>query len=114
MDKDTQNISVPENLKPEDISSGEELVPAEVAARKAREGEFTPDPKQGKDKSVDTTAGYTVSEQGLVNNYAVTPEVYEEQKSSVQKRRDYTMLGVVALAVGILLIGAAITVNLLA
>lgn len=36
MDKDTQNISVPENLKPEDISSGEELVPAEVAARKAR------------------------------------------------------------------------------
>ncbi|MEB3224221.1 MAG: hypothetical protein VKJ86_00275 [Synechococcus sp.] len=112
---DTQNISIPTDLAPDDISSGEELIPAEVAARQAREGEFTPQPEVPVDKvSGKTTAGYTVSEQGLVNNYAVTPKVYEEQRSLAEKRRDYTMLGIIALVVLLLFISGAIAINLTA
>ncbi|MBV5261589.1 hypothetical protein FLX56_24560 [Synechococcus moorigangaii CMS01] len=111
---DTQNISIPENLENNNVSSGEELIPAEVAARQEREGAFAPQPDTTADESIDTTAGYTVSGQGLVNNYAVTPQVYEEQESLAEKRRDYTMLGVVGLAIATLLVGAAIAVNLAA
>jgi hypothetical protein len=108
----TDDITIPENLQEQGMSSGEELIPAEVAARKAREEEFIPVPQQEENNSsIDTTAGYTVSAQGLVNNYAVTPAVYEEEKSLAEKRRDYTMLGIVALAVVTLFIGAAIAVN---
>lgn len=108
----TESITVPQTLNQQGMSSGEELIPAEVAARQSREGEFTPEPKETEDLSIDTTAGYTVSEQGLVNNYAVTPTVYEEGKSLAERRRDYTMLGIVALIIIGLFIGMAIAINL--
>jgi hypothetical protein len=59
------------------------IVPAETAARKEREGEnykqhaeFTDAEKQGNE--IDTDGGYTVDKEGLVNNYAVEPEMYYE------------------------------------
>jgi hypothetical protein len=56
------------------------IVPAETAARKAREGDKykqLPD-EQADEDSIDTTGGFTVDKEGLANNYAVEPEMYVE------------------------------------
>lgn len=53
------------------------IVPAETAARKEREGENYKEPADKSDAgSIDTSAGATVSNEGLANNYAVEPEMY--------------------------------------
>ncbi len=55
------------------------IVPAETAARQEREGDdykHTPD-AEGEDQ-IDTTGGYTVDREGLLNNYAIEPEMYYE------------------------------------
>ncbi|NJR49555.1 MAG: hypothetical protein HC780_08265 [Leptolyngbyaceae cyanobacterium CSU_1_3] len=66
------------------------IVPAETAARKEREGSlFKTHPTEERESSastddqtdadsVRTTDGYTVDKEGLVNNYAVEPEMYYE------------------------------------
>jgi hypothetical protein len=56
------------------------IVPAETAARKEREGEnYKQLPEDDEDKdSIDTTGGFTMDKEGLVNNYAVEPEMYVE------------------------------------
>lgn len=62
------------------------IVPAETAARKAREGESykqLPDEAQGED-SIDTSGGFTVDKEGLVNNYAIEPEMYVEVPGDLQ------------------------------
>ncbi|MBD2344105.1 hypothetical protein [Anabaena subtropica] len=66
------------------------IVPAETAARKEREGDLyktlpteareadaATDDQTNKD-SIHTTDGYTVDKEGLLNNYAVEPEMYYE------------------------------------
>ncbi|MBD2209953.1 hypothetical protein H6G64_31860 [Calothrix sp. FACHB-156] len=66
------------------------IIPAETAARKEREGDLyktlpteereasaaTDD--QTDSDSIRTTDGYTVDKEGLLNNYAVEPEMYYE------------------------------------
>lgn len=66
------------------------IIPAEIGARKEREGELyktlpteereasarTDD--QTDSQSIRTTDGYTVDNEGLLNNYAVEPEMYYE------------------------------------
>ncbi|MGV0026756.1 hypothetical protein [Phormidesmis priestleyi] len=66
------------------------IVPAETAARKEREGELfkqhpteereasAPTDDQTDPESIRTTDGYTVDKEGLLNNYAVEPEMYYE------------------------------------
>ncbi len=55
------------------------MIPAETAARIEREGSaYKQVPESGADEGLDTTAGYTVDGEGLVNNYAVEPEIYYE------------------------------------
>jgi hypothetical protein len=66
------------------------IVPAETAARKAREGDLyktlpteareadAPTDDQTNSESIHTTDGYTVDKEGLLNNYAVEPEMYYE------------------------------------
>lgn len=55
------------------------IVPAETAARKAREGEnFKETPGASSEDGIDTTGGYTVGSEGLINNFAVEPEMYVE------------------------------------
>ncbi len=56
------------------------IVPAETAARREREGgTYKQHPTEAADTnpdSVHTTGGYTVDKEGLLNNYAVEPEMY--------------------------------------
>jgi hypothetical protein len=64
------------------------IVPAETAARKEREGENykqLPTDDEDKDKdSIDTTGGFTMDKEGLVNNYAIEPEMYVEVPGDLQ------------------------------
>lgn len=63
------------------------IIPAETAARKEREGE---DYKQLPDENpdIDNTAGYTVDREGLLNNYAVEPEMYYETPGDAQEEEE--------------------------
>jgi hypothetical protein len=66
------------------------IIPAETAARKEREGEKfktlpteegqqnTSNDDQTNTESIHTTDGYTVDQEGLLNNYPVEPEMYYE------------------------------------
>jgi hypothetical protein len=67
------------------------ITPAETAARREREGErFKTVPTEQREansptddqtdvnSSIHTTDGYTVDKEGLLNNYAVEPEMYYE------------------------------------
>ncbi len=74
------------------------ITPAETAARMEREGNLfktTPteerqagaptDDQTGTD-SIRTTDGYTVDKEGLLNNYAVEPEMYYEVPGDARKQ----------------------------
>ncbi|AUT03995.1 hypothetical protein CLI64_28455 [Nostoc sp. CENA543] len=66
------------------------IVPAETAARREREGDLyktlpteereadAPTDDQTDAQSIRTTDGYTVDKEGLLNNYAIEPEMYYE------------------------------------
>jgi hypothetical protein len=62
------------------------IVPAETQARMEREGEnfkHTPDQEGG----TDTTEGYTVDKEGLLNNYAVEPEMYVNVPGDLREKQ---------------------------
>ncbi|MEB3887339.1 hypothetical protein [Lyngbya sp. CCY1209] len=64
-----------------------ELVTAETAARMEREGENfkkTPDPEEG---TMNTTAGYRVSREGLLDNFAIEPEMYIEEPGDLREEQ---------------------------
>ncbi|MDB9375735.1 hypothetical protein [Nodularia sphaerocarpa] len=74
------------------------IIPAETAARKDREGanyKTLPTEETQKDastndqsntESIITTDGYTIDQEGLVNNYAVEPEMYYETRGDARKQ----------------------------
>ena len=56
------------------------IIPAETAARMEREGDNfkrLPQHPPGSE-SLDTTAGFTVDKEGLVDNFGIEPEMYYE------------------------------------
>ncbi|MBK1987817.1 hypothetical protein A0J48_009745 [Sphaerospermopsis aphanizomenoides BCCUSP55] len=73
------------------------IIPAETAARMAREGEHykqlpteenlsnAPTDDQTNVESIRTTDGYTVDKEGLLNNYPVEPEMYYEVPGDAQE-----------------------------
>lgn len=62
------------------------IIPAETAARKEREGgDFKTHPTEDGSDSVQTEGGYTVDKEGLLNNYAVEPEMYYETPGDARK-----------------------------
>lgn len=73
------------------------IVPAETAARMEREGSnFKTTPSQPKeemaktndqtdDESIDTTGGYTTDKEGLINNYAIEPEMYINEPGDLEQ-----------------------------
>ena len=64
------------------------LIPAESAARQQREGKnFGHTPHDGPDgESSHTTDGYTVDKEGLINNYAIEPEMYVEVPGDLREQ----------------------------
>lgn len=76
------------DMKEEDTTADRGIIPAEVAARREREGSDyrkTAD-EQADPESIDVTGGATVDQEGLANNYAIEPEMYyEEPGDAVQQ-----------------------------
>lgn len=63
------------------------ITPAEVASREAREGEnYKHRPDIGNE--LDTAGGYTMSREGLLNNYAVEPEMYVEERGDLREQKE--------------------------
>lgn len=91
--------STPQNSAADTTSDGYDrhLIPAETAARIEREGDrykTTPD----SDSSSTAEGGYTVDTEGLVNNYAIEPEIYHdvpgdmrEENEAADARRSQTL-----------------------
>jgi len=76
------------------------IVPAETAARKEREGsdfKTTPHKEQQEntitddqtdEQSIDTTGGYTVDKEGLLNNYGIEPEMYINEPGDLREKEE--------------------------
>lgn len=76
------------------------IVPAETAARSEREGsefktsidksdEAAPSTNDQTDsESIDSTGGYTVDKEGLVNNYAIEPEMYVNEPGDLREKEE--------------------------
>lgn len=78
-------------------SDGSELIPAEVQAN------IRHDVVPSLDHSAATN--YTVDEEGLLNNYAIEPDIYPSDYPSVKQQKRYVFLGAAAiLFVGILVL----------
>jgi hypothetical protein len=63
------------------------IIPAEVAARKEREGDnfkHLPQHPPGSE-SLDTTGGFTIDREGLVDNFGIEPEMYYETPGDVKE-----------------------------
>jgi hypothetical protein len=63
------------------------IIPAETAARHDREREsykHTPEKAEG---DIDTSSGYTVDQEGLVNNYAIEPEMYVNEPGDLREEK---------------------------
>ncbi len=65
------------------------IVPAETAARKEREGaDFKKLPEPDQNDGIDTTGGYSMDGEGLINNYAVEPEMYYETPGDAKEQEE--------------------------
>jgi hypothetical protein len=67
------------------------IMPAETNARLEREQENykqIPDSSDQNADSIDTTAGYPVSREGLLNNYPVEPEMYYEVPGDLRQKEE--------------------------
>jgi hypothetical protein len=63
------------------------IIPAETAARREREEEdYKQLPEQ--EGSINTTGGYTIDEQGLLNNYAIEPEMYVNEPGDLRQEEE--------------------------
>ena len=100
-------------MKDEEVSTGAELIPGEVAARQEREGMFEPH-MGGTALGAETKVanGYSVSGQGLINNHAITPPIYRSKKSLAEKRRDLTMVGILCFSIVGLALGTTIFISM--
>ncbi len=70
-------------------SDGSELVPAEVQANIRKEA--------GSPLHEPLGAGYTVDDEGIVNNYALEPEMSKAEYPSPKQQQRYIFLGAVAI-----------------
>lgn len=63
------------------------ITAAETGARQDREGaNFKTLPDHETDTDLDTTEGYTVDREGLLNNYAIEPEMYIEEPGDLAEK----------------------------
>lgn len=76
-----------ENPGAADANYDRGITSAETGARQDREGrdfKDLPEPEGG----LDTTEGYTVDREGLLNNYAVEPEMYVEEPGDLREKEE--------------------------
>ncbi|PZV19708.1 MAG: hypothetical protein DCF21_07065 [Leptolyngbya sp.] len=65
------------------------IIPAETAARKEREGSgYKQVNEEEAGDSINTTGGATVDQEGLANNYPVEPEMYINEPGDLREEEE--------------------------
>lgn len=84
-------------------SDGTELVPTEVQANS----------RHDESRSIDIpfTVGYTIDDEGLINNFAIEPDIYPSGYPSPQQQRHYQVLGATAFFFVVMLLLTAVLVS---
>ncbi|MGK7882351.1 MAG: ssl1498 family light-harvesting-like protein [Crocosphaera sp.] len=93
------------------FSDGSELIPSDVAARIEREGTIKEKREEINNNNAPTTGGYTVDQEGLINNYPVTPPLQGAKYPTPREQYAYMILGGLATTFVITLIGIAFIVS---
>ncbi|MGB5595653.1 MAG: ssl1498 family light-harvesting-like protein [Crocosphaera sp.] len=99
------------NTLKKNYSDGSELIPADAAARIEREGTQKEKRKEINNNDAPTTGGYTVDQEGLINNYPVTPKLQGAKYPSPREQYAYILLGGLAATFVISLICIAFSVS---
>ena len=94
-----------------DVSDGSELIPSDVAARIEREGTQKEKRQEINENNAPTTGGYTVDQEGLINNYPVTPPMTGAKYPTPREQYAYILLGGLAATFVISLICIAFSVS---
>lgn len=91
------------NLNEEHYSNGSELIPAEVQVNI----------RHDQDQSLETpfVIGYTIDDEGLINNFAVEPAIYPSEYPSRRRQRQYSVIGASAILFIAVLILVAFSVS---
>lgn len=84
-------------------SDGAELIPAEVQANT----------RYDETQSIKTpfVTGYTIDDEGLINNFALEPSIYPSDYPSPRQQRQYKVLGAAAFFFVLMLILTSILVS---
>jgi len=84
-------------------SDGTELIPAEVQVN------IRCDETQSID--IPFAVGYTIDDEGLINNFAVEPGMYPSEYPSPRQQRQYMVLGATAFFFVVMLLLTAVLVS---
>jgi hypothetical protein len=95
----SDELEIVDSQKQEDIKFNESrtpdgydanIIPSETAARKEREGDNFKHlvEKPPGSESLDTTGGFTVDKEGLVDNFGIEPEMYYETPGDAKEEVD--------------------------
>lgn len=99
----TKTQGKPLNQDENRYSDGTELIPAEAQANT----------RHNEAQSVDNpfAVGYTIDDEGLVNNFAIEPEIYPSDYPSLRQQRQYMVLGAAAFFFIVMLLLTAVLVS---
>ncbi|MFB2967532.1 photosystem II assembly protein Psb34 [Aerosakkonema sp. BLCC-F183] len=100
---DTKTQGKTLNLNEKHYSDGSELIPAEVQAHIRYDEAQLADTASG--------VGYTIDDEGLINNFAVEPDMYPSEYPSPRQQRQYIVLGVSAILFVAMLMLVAFSVS---
>ena len=81
-------------------SDGSELVPAEVQANVHH--------NEPQSSDMPFAVGYTADDEGLINSFAIEPDIYPADYPSPRKQRQYIVLGVGAFLFVVMLLLTAV------
>lgn len=84
-------------------SDGTELIPAEVQANIRYD--------EAQSINIPFAVGYTIDDEGLINNFAIEPDIYPSDYPSPRQQRQYIVLGATAFFFVVMLLLTAVLVS---
>jgi hypothetical protein len=84
-------------------SDGTELIPAEVQASAEHD--------EAQSIDIPLVVGYTIDDEGIINNFAIEPAIYPSDYPSPRQRRQYQVLGAAAFFFVVMLVLTSILVS---
>jgi len=84
-------------------SDGTELIPAEVQANIRH--------NEDKSSNISFAVGYTIDDEGLINNFATEPDIYPSEYPSPRQQRQYIVLGATAFFFVVMLLLTTVLVS---